>query len=281
MTDLRLPIDEPVYARESSITVFNQLAVKIEMDAVTNDDYYAWLDHMILEIGELVEGARIAEKPTARTAPPLNTAIYYDTEDLRILPTGALLRTSCNTITHAFCAFKAPQDEHSVRRDHRYVFEGNEKRTIQQGPDSPEAVQIVRRLLSRLDIEHPATFLERRYGISGTDLWPSIRLDDHRYTFFAWLDGRDALRCSIDRAAVQNLRLRESARETRSFSEVEIAIYPQIGADVAADPRVVELIRTLSGSLCETFHTSITREIKYQRAAKVLASREAARVPLS
>src|SRR5947209_12655094 len=165
MMDLQVPVTEAVYTKKENVVVFNQLAVKIVMDPISNEDYFAWLDRRTRDIGQEVPGAQIAEKENARVAPPLNTAVYYDTSDYRILPTGALLRTSCNKITHAFCAFKMAQDQHSVRKDHRYVFAGEEKATIQRAPTSPEAVAIVTRLLARKDIEHPGTFLERCYGI--------------------------------------------------------------------------------------------------------------------
>jgi hypothetical protein len=267
---LQLPTDEAVYSKEENVVVFNQLAVKIEMDSVSNEDYFAWLDRASAEIGDLVPGAAIAEKENARSAPPLNTAIYYDTPAYEILPTGALLRTSCNKITHAFCAFKLAEDTHSVRRDHRYVFDGEEKRTIQAAPASPEAVAIVKRLLARKDIEHPGTFLERHYGIRGEDLEPAILLDDLRYTFFVWLDRRDALRCSIDRFEVEDLRKPEHERERKPVSEVELAIYPRVSPEVARDPRVVQLIQVLSDRLCRELGVRITKDIKYQRSARAL-----------
>jgi hypothetical protein len=266
----KMPTDEPVYAKVGDVVVFNQLALKIEMDAVSNEDYYAWLDDKIATVGDAIPGAEIVEKDHAREAPPLNTAIYYDTEDFAILRTGALLRTSCNKITHAFCAFKAPEDENNVRRDHRHVFADEEKRTIQQAPDSPEAVAIVKRLLARTDIEHPGTFLEQTCGISPLELFPALKLDDLRYTFFVWLDKQDALRCSIDRATVSDLRLPQEQRVQKPVSEVELAIYPRIAPEVAQDPRVVELIGFLSEDLCRRFDTRVTKDIKYQRSAKVL-----------
>ncbi len=270
MVNLQVPSDEAVYTKKESVVVFNQLAVKIEMDSVSNEEYFTWLDEMTEQIGRIVPGTQIAEKENSRNSPPLNTAVYYDTEDYRILPTGALLRTSCNKITHAFCAFKNAQDEHSVRRDHRYVFSGNEKSIIQNAPTSKEAIAIVNNLLSRTDIEHPGTFLEEYYGIKGRDLVPSICLDDYRYTFFVWIDQKDALRCSIDRAYVTNLRLPEHKQQRKPFSEVELAIYPRIAPDVAQDQRVVQLIKVLSDSLCQKFGVQITGDIKYQRASKVL-----------
>ena len=268
MIDLRVP--EQIYTNAGEIVLFNQLAVKIEMDRVSNDDYYVWLDHMTVEIGSLVPGAKIVEKETARISPPLNIAVYYDTNDYRILPTGALLRTSCNRITHAFCAFKMAQDTHSVRNDHRFVFSGDEKHTIQTAPTSDAAIAIVKQLLSRKDIVHPGTYLEKHLGIRGEDLEPAICLEDYRYTFFVWLDGKDALRCSIDRFHVSDLRLPELAREKKPVSEVELAIYPRIDPEVAKSKRVVDLIKVLSNSLCEEFGVSITTDIKYQRSARVL-----------
>nr|BDT37553.1 hypothetical protein MFMH1_72220 [Myxococcus sp. MH1] len=270
MTSLRVPVEESVYSKQASLVIFNQLALKIEMDRVSNEAYYGWLDHMIATIGQKVRGAKIVEKENARVAPPLNTAIYYDTAGHHILRTGALLRTSCNKITHAFCAFKMAEDAHAVRKDHRYVFADDEKRTIQNAPSSSEAVAIVKRLLARKDIEHPGTFLERYYGIRGEELSPAIMLDDYRYTFFAWLDNKDALRCSIDRAFVSDLRLPEHERERKPVSEVELAIYPRITPEVAKDQRVVELINTLATSLTDAFNVRITKDIKYQRSAKAL-----------
>jgi hypothetical protein len=262
--------DTPVFERSGDFIVFNQLGVKIPMDSVSNEDYYSWLDEMIARIGSIVPGAEIAEKRRARTSPPLNTAIYYDTPDYQILPTGALLRTSCNKITHAFCAFKAPADDHRVRRDHRYVFQGSEKLTIQQAPDSPEAVALVRRLLARDDIQHPGVYLRQTCGIDPEAAEPTIRLDDYRFTFFAWLDGRDALRCSMDRFDVSDLRLTEATRTRERLAEVELSIYPRVALEVVRDPRMLALIGMLSNSLCETFQTSPTSQIKYQRSARAL-----------
>jgi hypothetical protein len=270
MTHLQMPAGDDIYAVGDDVVVFNQLAVKIEMDTVPQEDYYAWLDRMTAEIGQRVPGAQIAEKENARNTPPLNIAVYYDTPDYRVLPTGALLRTSCNRITHAFCAFKMAQDENSVRRDHRHVFEGSEKESIQADPTSDQSVAIVKRLLARTDIEHPGSLLTEHYGIDATLLEPALALEDLRYTFFVWLDKRDALRCSIDRATVYDLRLPASERVRVPFSEVELAIYPRIAADVADDPRVVDIIRELRKALCEDFGVDVTSQIKYQRAARSL-----------
>lgn len=268
MSNLRMP--EQVYTRQNNTVAFNQLAVKVEMDSVANAEYYAWLDRRRADVARRIEGAEIAEKPTARSSPPLNTAIYYDTSDYQLLPTGSLLRTSCRIDTHAFCAFKLAQDEHGVRGDLRYVFEGEEKKTIQMAPASPEAVAIVRRLLARADIRHPGTCLEEYYGIKAEVLSPAICLEDYRSHFFVWLDKKDALRCSIDRAWVRNLRLPEEAQSKLPVSEVEIAIYPRIDPEVARDRRVIRLIEFLSNSLCQEFNVRITTDIKYQRAAQVL-----------
>lgn len=270
MTALAMPDDKTIYYRDEDVVIFNQLARKIPMDGVSNAEYYRWLDSVTDAISVAIPGAKIAEKPAARERPPLNTAIYYDTEDRAILPTGALLRTSCNQITHAFCAFKMKEDAGSVRKDYRHVFEGQEKRTIQQDPDSPEAVQIVQRLMRRTDIEHPGMFLRRHYGIEPAALTPSIRLDSLRYTFFAWLDGRDALRCSIDRYTTVDLRRLEPSRTPPEVVEVELAIYPRITPEVAKDPRAVDLISYLSDSLCRTFGTRVSADIKYQRCAQAL-----------
>jgi hypothetical protein len=274
MTELRMP--EHVYGKQGELVAFNQLAVKIKMDGVDNDAYFGWLDRITDAIGRQVQGAQIAEKPSARTQPPLNTAIYYDTTNYRILPTGALLRTSCNKITHAFCAFKDVEDAHGVRNDNRYVFDGEEKRTIQAAPASEAAVSIVKRLLRRKDIVHPGTRLRERHGIDPEALAPAIMLESLRFTFFAWLDGQDALRCSIDRYQVSNLRLRAEDRTKKPLSEVELAIYPRIGPTIAADKRVVLLIETLRDSLCREFGVSSTKHIKYQRSATALGIGEIA-----
>lgn len=263
-------MEPKVYARSGDSVVFRQLGVKVEMDPVSIGDYYRWLDDMIVHVGDLVPGAKIVEKTDARLLPPLNTAIYYDTTDYRILPTGALLRTSCNRITHAFCAFKAVEDGGGVREDHRHIFAGAEKRIIQVAPASPEAAAIVTGLLARTDIDHPGVWLRRECGIDPTALSPAIQLDDYRFTFFAWLDGRDALRCSIDRYQVSNLRLPLAEREFRPVAEVELAIYPRIDQDVADDPRVRQLIDALADSLTERFGVRRTKEIKYQRSAQAL-----------
>jgi hypothetical protein len=268
MSDLRTP--DLIFARTGNIVIFNQLAVKVELDNIPRDEYFAWLDRRKSDIPRNIAGAEIAEKPSARTSPPLNTAVYYDTVDYRILPTGALLRTSCRFDTHAFCAFKQAEDKHGVREDHRYVFENDEKKTIQAAPTSPEAVAIVMALLSRTDIRHPGTYLQDCYNIKAPSLRPSICLEDYRSHFFVWLDKRDALRCSLDHAFVRNLRLPVRDQKKVPVSEVELGIYPRIQTEVARDPRVVDLIRFLRDSLCEEFGVRCTTDIKYQRGARVL-----------
>lgn len=269
MSNLKVPTNEAIYSKQESLVIFNQLGVKVELQNVSNDQYFAWLDQVQLTIPECVSGGEIAEKPNARLQPTLNTAIYYDTEDYQLLFTGSLLRTSCNKVTHAFCAFKHAQDANGVRRDHRYVFDGEEKRTIQQAPQSPEAVVVVQRLLAKVEqADNPGKYLLEAYGIRGEQVFPALQIDNYRYTFYAWLDKRDALRCSLDHAQVTNLR-GLGARESE-FREVELSIYPRISAEVANDPRVVVLIRTLEESLHETLHAQTTTSIKYQRAAQAL-----------
>lgn len=269
MTTLIIPTEEPIYKKTGAASVvFNQLGVKIQMDSVSDEAYFGWLDCATAQIGQIVPGAQIAEKENVRAQPTLNTAVYYDTSDYRILVTGALLRTSCNVITHAFCTFKDARDEHGVRQDNRHVFEGDEKRTIQQAPTSDEAVAIVRRLFTSNLPDNPAIILAERYGINGADLSPAIRIDNYRYTFYVWLDRRDALRCSLDRAKVTNLRSR-GLKEGR-FSEVELSIYPRIDPEVARDRRIVDLIEALANSLLQRFSNPITTRTKYQRAASVL-----------
>jgi hypothetical protein len=163
------------------------------------------------------------------------------------------------------------EDDRSVRKDHRYVFEGEQKTTIQQGPDSAEAVAVVQRLMRRTDIEHPGTFLKEAYGIDPTELSPSIRLDSVRYGFFVWLDKKDALRCSIDRYDVCDLRVSADQRKVLPVAEIELAIYPRISQQIAEDPRVVELVESLSDSIISRFDTNITLDIKYQRSAQALS----------
>jgi hypothetical protein len=277
MLDQQLPEGEAVYTRKGNFAVFNQLGVKLDFSSATsNEEYYDWLDRMKADIGRLVRGAEIAEKSYARAEPRLNTGVYYDTADYRLLHGGMVLRTTCNRKTHAFCAFKLDEDERHVRRDHRFVFEGEEKSTIQNDPTSPEAVAIVKRLLARQDIEHPGTHLARATGIQGEELSPAVCLEQYRHPFFVWLDKRDALRCSMDRVQVYNLRLPVQKQVKQPFSEIELPVYPHIEEEVAKDPRVLQLIQVLSDSLHERFGLNLITDSKYQRAADALGIRRAA-----
>jgi len=262
---------DAIFTRNGNSVVFNQLGVKLELDSnVTDESYYAWLDEMIKRIGTLVAGAQIAEKSYARTEPRLNTGVYYDTLDRKLLRSGAVLRTTCNVKTHAFCAFKAPTDQENVRRDHRYIFEGEEKAMIQSAPRSPSSFAIVRQLLGRTDIDQPGVHLLRSYGIRGDDLTPSICIEQYRHPFYVWLDKKDALRCTMDRAYVSDMRHPSAENDGKLFSEIELPLFPRIESTVARDPRTVRLMEVLSASLADQFGTRATSDNKYQRAAKTL-----------
>lgn len=268
---LRLPEDEPVYDRTGGFAVFNQLGVKLDFPAsATDTEYYDWLDATKEAIGSLVEGAEIAEKSYARTEPRTNTGVYYDTADHRLLRSDMVLRTTCNIKTHAFCAFKLGADANGVRRDHRYSFGGQDKRTIQLHPDSPEAVNAVKRLLAREDIDHPGVHLRKATGLTGDDLSPAIRLRQVRHPFFVWLDGRDALRCSMDRVRVVDLRAPDPEATEASFGEVEFPVYPRLAPETARDPRVPRLMSVLSDLLRERFGVDDVADSKYRRAARAL-----------
>jgi len=267
--ELRLPASEPVFAKRGDLAFFQQLGVKVDLTGISSAAYFAWLDQAKRRIPELVPGAEIAEKPDARVCPVLNTGIYYDTLDYQIVSTGAFLRTT-SAITHAFCAFKRPRDEHDVRTDHRYYFQGREKHALQCAPTSAEAVAVVKRLLARTDIEHPGTFLYRYCGIRPTELEPAIIIKRYISTFYVWIDKRDALRCPMDRVYVADLRMPPGDRHLRGFREVELVIYPRIAADVARDPRVVELIECLARLLREDLGAQTTNDIKYQRGIGAL-----------
>jgi hypothetical protein len=161
-------------------------------------------------------------------------------------------------------------DEQSVRRDHRHVFEGDEKATIQHDPTSSESVAVVKRLLARTDIEHPGTHLLKCYGIRGDQLTPSLCIEQFRHPFFVWLDKKDALRCTMDRAYIFDLHHPVSAREKKLFTEMELPLYPRIDQTVAQDPRVLDLINVLSESLRRELDAKVTTHNKYQRAANTL-----------
>src|SRR5438874_2419966 len=109
--------DNPIFKVNEGYNIFNQLAVKIDMDDVPDEAYFEWLDKVSELTSQIIPRTTFLEKEGVRETPPLNTAVYYDTEDYTLLPTGALLRTSCNVRTHAFCAFKMPEDAHGNRLD--------------------------------------------------------------------------------------------------------------------------------------------------------------------
>jgi hypothetical protein len=269
MPELQLPSGEDVFAHHGKVALFYQLGVKVDLTQSTTAQYFSWLDDIKRRLPQLVPGAEIGEKIRARTCPILNTGVYYDTSDYQVLPTGSLIRTTC-AVTHAFCAFKLADDGKHVRKDHRYVFQGKEHRVIQGRPASAEAVQIVRRLLSRTDIDHPGTFLHRYHGIDPTTVTPSVLLKRYISTFWVWLDKRDALRCSLDRVYAANLREPPDEQRLRPFREVELMIFPHVAPEVARDPRLVQAIEVLAASLCADLGALVTKEIKYQRGARAL-----------
>jgi hypothetical protein len=269
MPELQLPTGEEVFTKQGKVALFYQLGMKVDLTSVSTERYFAWLDGMKERLPRLVPGGEIAEKPDARVAPVLNTGVYYDTSDRQILTTGSLLRTTC-AVTHAFCAFKLAENSTSVRKDHRFVFQGRDKRVIQGSPASDEAVAIVKRLLARKDIEHPGTFLQRYHGIDPTTVSPSVMLKRYISSFYVWLDKQDALRCPMDRVYASNLREPPDRRTLRPFREVELMIYPHVDGAVANDPRLVQLIEALADSLREELGATVTHEIKYQRGARAL-----------
>lgn len=257
-----------IFRREGNFVRFNQYGLKLNIsDHVSDAEYYRWLDEMIANLGDVVPGGEIVEKDDARTEPRYNAGVYYDTADYRLLRNRMALRTTCNPKTHAFCAFKYGQSENHVMRDHRHIFEGAEKLAIQRDPISDEAVTIVKNLLQRTDIMHPGIVLRQATGITANELTPAMLLTQYRKTFYVLLDKEDALRCSHDRVAAADLRAPAAVRATRRFSEVEVPVYPRIKEQVASDPRVEQLITTLSRSLIARFGASLIRESKYQRAA--------------
>jgi hypothetical protein len=259
------------FRREGNFVRFSQYGLKLDISNDVNDiEYYQWLDEMIGRLGEIVPGGAIVEKDDARTEPRYNAGVYYDTADYRLLHGRMVLRTTCNPKTHAFCAFKYGQDENHVMRDHRYIFEGAEKLAIQQSPTSEESVAIVKGLLRREDIMHPGIVLGQATGITANELTPAALLIQSRKTFYVLLDGDDALRCSLDRVTVTDLRVPPEERVEKHFTEAEVPVYPRIKEHVAHDPRVEWLISTLSGSLIDRFGANVIQESKYQRAAAVL-----------
>lgn len=270
MKALAIDLSRPVFEVTPGHNVFRQLAVKIDMNGISDDEYFAWLDDVIREAVRLFPGVRFLEKADVRGNPPLNTAVYYDTADWKLQPTSALLRTSCNKLTHAFCAFKMPEDEQGNRLDRRHVFEGPEKLQIQNAPYSKESIAIVKRLLARTDIEQPGTFLKLEYGISSDDVSPAVVLFGHRSTFYVRLDEYDVLRCSIDRSDVMDYRNDPNGSAMKAFREVEVSVYPRIRPEMARDSRIIPLIQYLSESLTTRFAKTVIHAIKYQRAAMAL-----------
>lgn len=260
-----------IFRREGNFVRFDQYGLKLNLrDDISDAEFYQWLDEMIAHSGEMVAGAAIVEKDDARTQPRYNAGVYYDTADYRLLRDRMVLRTTCNPITHAFCAFKYGQNENHVMRDHRHIFEDAEKLAIQKDPISEESVAIVKNLLRRTDIMHPGIVLRQATGITADELTPAMLLVQHRKTFYVLLDKEDALRCSLDRVSASNLRVPADVRVAKKFSEVEVPVYPRIKEHVASDPRVEQLITTLSGSLIARFGASVIQESKYQRAAAAL-----------
>ncbi|MFB8282775.1 hypothetical protein [Nocardia colli] len=267
-SNLKMPSNEPIFSRSGNAIIFNQVGVKLMLPmTLPTEKYFDWLDEMTSKIKTKITGAEIAEKPYARTSPRLNTGVYYDTPDRDLLSIGAVLRTTCNKITHAFCAFKQPADTGGVRRDRRHVFSGTDKQTIQNDPTSAASVGIVTALLARTDIEHPGVHLRGAHSIDPTTLTPSIRIAQLRHPFFVWLDGKDALRCVMDRATVTDLR---NTTEDIEFLELELPIYPRITPDVAQDPRTLRLIEVLADEAIQGLSGILTERNKYQRAAEEL-----------
>jgi hypothetical protein len=263
--------ERPTFQRLGNLVLFNQYGPKLAFpNDVENTTYFNWLDNITADIGMLVPGSLIREKANDRSDPRRNTGVYYDTADYRLLHGHMVLRTTSNPKTHAFCAFKYGADDNEIRRDHRYVFDGEEKAIIQADPTSDAAVRTVHQLLARRDIRHPGTFLAEDTGITSDDLTPALKIAQYRYTFYVLLESRDVLRCSLDRAEVANLRQPESACDTGRFSEVELPIYPRIAQEVQHDPRTQQLIDLLANSLIERFNVEFVRDAKYRRAARVL-----------
>lgn len=262
-----------VHEKHGEYNIFRQLAVKVFADHITDEEYYKWLDEVPLELKSRFPSVEFKERDWVRASPPLNTAVYYDTPHYDILPTGALLRTSCSRLTHAFCAFKMPEDSTGNRLDRRHVFEGEEKASIQNDPSGPEAVAIVKSLITRHDVDQPGTFLKMATGISPDQLSPALVLKGHRTTFYVLIDGYDVLRCSIDRSSVFDFRsgkVAEDPTNWKSFREVELSLYPRISDEIKGDPRVVQVIEALRDSLINRFDTHVIYDIKYQRGMKLL-----------
>ncbi|WP_431687167.1 hypothetical protein [Hahella sp. NBU794] len=270
MKSLKIDNSQPVFEVKKGHNVFNQLAVKVDMNGVTDEQYFEWLDFVAEDAAKHINGVRFLEKEGVRDNPPLNTAVYYDTKDYKLLPTGALLRTSCNKVTHAFCAFKMPENEHGNRLDRRHVFQDEKKKQIQEAPYSPESVKIVKDLLKDQELDQPGKYLFREFNIAGDELEPAVVLFGNRSTFFVRIDEYDVLRCSLDRSRVMDYRKDINGERKAFFQEVEISIYPRIKKEISEDVRIIELIDYLVDSLKQRFSTKVIYDIKYQRAAEAL-----------
>src|SRR5438046_2209461 len=89
---LQPPSGEPIFARHGTVIVFNQLGLKLELDAdFPQEKYFGWRDGIAGRIDALVPGSQIVEKTYARTAPRRNTGVYYDTPDRDLVARGAVL----------------------------------------------------------------------------------------------------------------------------------------------------------------------------------------------
>jgi hypothetical protein len=263
--------ESPIFDRNRDFVRFNQSGRKLVFpEDVSDDDYYMWLDSRISDIGRSVVGGSIIERETARLSPRKNSGVYYDTASLTLLGRDMVLRTTSNPRTHAFCAFKLGEDSAGVRRDHRHIFDGEDKTVIQNDPSGPAAVAAVKRLLFREDIMHPGRIMREMTGIEPDDVFPVISLIQYRRTFYVLLDGRDALRCSLDRAEVRLLRDIPSSRADGTFSEVEVPIYPRIAQEVAQDPRLSLMIGALCDSLIAEFGCRLTTLSKYRRGMQTI-----------
>ncbi|CAJ0993609.1 hypothetical protein [Pantoea sp. Nvir] len=262
-----------VHERHGAYNIFRQLAVKIFADHIDDIQYYKWLDEIPHKVSNLFPSVEFKEHDWVRVNPPLNTAVYYDTPKYNILPTGSLLRTSCSKLTHAFCAFKMPEDTTGNRLDRRHVFVGKEKAIIQNDPGSKAAVSIVKKLITRSDVDQPGTFLKLTTGISPKKLIPSMMLKGYRTTFYVLIDGYDILRCSLDRSSVCDIRFSnytEDLSTWKNFREIELSLYPRIADTIKGDPRVIQIIKFLRDSLIKRFNTNVIYNIKYQRGMTLL-----------
>ncbi|WP_272570042.1 hypothetical protein [Providencia sp. PROV255] len=271
--NLSVDVNGSIHEKHGGYDIFRQLAVKIKADEIDDASYFNWLDRIPEELAEKFPSIEFKEKNGVREFPPLNTAVYYDTDSLDILPTGALLRTSCSKLTHAFCAFKMPEDSTGNRLDRRHVFEGRNKGIIQSSPYGDEAIAIVKNLITRKDIEQPGTFLKSVTGVNPEDLAPVMILRGYRSTFYVLIDGLDALRCSMDRSFVFDARngaRPETTEGWKGFREIEISLYPKISDSLKGDPRVIEVVTALRDSLVSKFGAEVIHDIKYQRGMKLI-----------